>query len=72
MPTMCVGPPTITSEAKDRAMPYLMSAEVIGLPVSKSTPTRRVNVQVRPPSWVVPRSVARSGTSWSVRPGSEE
>jgi hypothetical protein len=53
-------------------MPYLTSREVIGWPVSNRTPSRRVKVQVVPPSGVVPRSVARSGTSSAVRPGSEE
>jgi hypothetical protein len=53
-------------------MPYFTSREVIGAPVSNRTPSRRVNVQVRPPSGVVPRSVARSGTSSPVRPGSAE
>ena len=53
-------------------MPYFTSREVIGWPVSNRTPSRRVKVQVVPPSGVVPRSVARSATSSSVRPGSEE
>jgi hypothetical protein len=53
-------------------MPYLTSREVIGRPVSNRTPSRSVKVQVRPPSGVVPMSVARSGTSSSVRPGAEE
>ena len=70
--TTRVGPPTTTSEANERSMPYFTSREVIGWPVSNRTPSRSVKVQVVPPSGVVPRSVARSGTSSSVRPGSEE
>ena len=50
-------------------MPYLTSCAVIGRPVSKRTPSRRVNVQLSPSSDGVPRSVARSGTSSSVRAG---
>ncbi len=50
-------------------MPYLTSRLVIARPVSNTAPGRRVNRQVSPPSGVVPRSVARSGTSWSVLPG---
>ena len=60
----------MTSEANDRSMPYFTSREVIGRPFSKRTPSRRVNVQLRPSSDGVPRSVARSGTSSSVCPGS--
>jgi hypothetical protein len=62
----------MTSEAKVRSMPYFTSRDVIGRPLSKRTPSRRVKVQLRPSSEGVPRSVARSGTSWSVFPGSEE
>ena len=65
-----VGPPTMTSEANDRSMPYLTSRDVIGRPFSNRTPSRRVNVQLSPSSDTVPRSVARSGTSSSVCPGS--
>jgi hypothetical protein len=70
--TICCGPPVITERSNDRAMPYLTSFDVMGSPFSKRTPSRRVNVQVLPPSSVVPRSVARSGTSSPVAPGSVE
>ena len=53
-----------------RSMPYLMSREVIGWPSSKVMPLFSVNVQLSPSSDGVPRSVARSGTSSPVRPGS--
>jgi hypothetical protein len=60
----------MTSEANDRSMPYLMSREVIGRPVWKRTFSLSVNVQLSPSSDTVPRSVARSGTSSPVWPGS--
>jgi hypothetical protein len=70
--TTYVGPPTTTSEAKDRSMPYFTSREVIGRPFSNRTPGRSVNVQLLPSFDGVPRSVARSGTSSPVWPGSVE
>ncbi|CAM5675013.1 hypothetical protein STENM36S_04614 [Streptomyces tendae] len=39
-----VGPPDSTSCAHTRSMPYLTSLEVIGLPSSQVTPSRRVYV----------------------------
>ena len=63
-----MGPPTTTSEANVRSMPYLTSREVIGVPSSKRTPPFSVKVQVRPSSDTVPVSVARSGTSSPVCP----
>ena len=44
----------MTSEAKDRSMPYFTSREVIGRPFSNLTPSRRVKVQLRPSSDGVP------------------
>ena len=57
-----VGPPVMMSVAKVRETPYLMSAQVIGSPVSNVAPSRIVNAQVLPPLVAVPVSVARSGT----------
>ena len=45
-----------------REVPYLMSAQVTGSPVSQVTPSRMVNCQVLPPLETVPVSVAMSGT----------
>ena len=62
----------MTSVANVRETPYLTSSQVIGSPVWKVTPSRRVKAQVLPPSVAVPRSVARSGVSEVPSTGSAE
>src|SRR5262245_15689014 len=58
--------PCSPNSLNDRAMPYAMSFEVIGVPSSNLMPSRRWYVQVLPPSVVSPVLVARSPTSLSL------
>ena len=53
----------MTLVANVRETPYFTSAQVIGVPSSKVTPSLSVNVHVFAPSEGLPVSVARSGTS---------
>jgi len=59
-----VGPPEMTSVAKTRSMPYLMSLLVMGVPSSNLMLSLRWYVQVLPPFSAVAGAVARSGTAF--------